>query len=118
MKERRRFIRFKIPLRIEFTIDVKMGFLYRGEMVDFSREGLRISVSSFTFHKKDSIKLKAYLPQRPTPIFFVSKIRWIKVNEERCEVGLSIEDISSVDKSEILAYAYKLWRENINGESK
>lgn len=113
MKERRRFKRFKVSLRVEFVLDADMEFPRRGETIDFSREGMRIFLPSTAFSKDERIPLKVYLPNRALPIFLEGRVKWIKAKEGMWEIGFKIEEIDPKDKSEILEYAYKLWRERI-----
>ncbi len=111
MQERRRFIRFKVPIRVEFSVKANLELSQEGKIVDFSREGAKIFLPPVSLSKEENIELKTYLPNRTTPISFQAQIRWIKIGEEKAELGLKIIHIDPQDKSEILDYAYKLWRE-------
>ena len=113
MKERRKFFRFKVPLRVEFLANVEMKLSSRGESLDFSREGLRITVpckEGNTLHG-DLIQLRIYLPQRTLPISFWGRVVWRKMREDSWEMGIKIEEMSLKEKSEILDYVYKIWKE-------
>jgi len=113
MQERRLFNRFKLPIRVEFSVKTTLELSREGKIIDFSREGTRIAIPSLSLSEGENIELKAYLPSRVSPIPFKAEIRWIKVDEEKVELGLKIIHIAPQDKSEILDYAYKLWRERI-----
>jgi len=113
VKEKRRYFRFQLPIKIEFDVKANLELPQEGRTIDFSREGIRILIPSLSLSKGENIELKAYLPHRASPVPFKAEIRWIKVDEEKAEVGLKITHIAPQDKSEILDYAYKLWRERI-----
>lgn len=113
MQERRRFNRFRLPIRVEFSVKTSLELSQQGKIIDFSREGTRILIPSVSLSKGENIELKAYLPYRTLPISFQAQIRWIKVDKEKAELGLKITHIDPQEKSEILEYAYKLWRERI-----
>lgn len=113
MRERRRFLRFKIPLKIEFSVDGFIEVTQKGETVDFSREGVRISFPSNLFSHKDTIEFKTYLPKRPVPVVFKGNMRWIRSRDNACEMGVKIEHMEPEDKGTLLDYAYKLWEKEV-----
>lgn len=113
MQERRKFNRFKLSVRAEFSVRTTLELSQEGKIIDFSREGTRILIPSISLSKGENIELKVYLPHRNSPIPFQAQVRWIKVDKEQAEVGLKITHIDPQEKNEILNYAYKLWREKI-----
>ena len=113
MKERRRFIRFKIPLKIELSLDGILEVAQEGETIDFSREGLRIFFPFTPLPKKNPIEFKIYLPKRPVPMVCKGDMRWILSKENKCEMGVKIEHMEPEDKNDILEYAYKRWEKEL-----
>jgi len=110
MSERRKFIRFKLLLKGEFQLEVKKG-TSSAKIIDFSREGLRLLITQVSFLSNTSVSLNVYLPDKHTPISIQGKIKWIRSVENYMEMGIKIENISPIGKSEILDHAYKRWRE-------
>lgn len=111
MVEKRKFIRFKLLLKGEFPLIVEGKFSPRLLLTDFSRGGLRILIPQTDFLKKDLVTLKIYLPNRTPPISIHGGIKWMGPKEDYWEVGININKMNPIDKSEILDYAYKIWRE-------
>ncbi len=113
MEERRKFLRFNVPLRVELSLEGTFTFFSRGEALDFSREGLKIVIPSAKILKDNPVELKVYLPNRPAPVSFKASVVWIKDKDDGSELGIKITDISSKEKSELLEYVYNVWKENM-----
>lgn len=111
MQDKRQFIRFKLLLKGEVEIEAGVSPSSKVHLVDFSRGGLKIFVPKGDFSRTNLLKLKIHLPDRPLPIFLQGIVRWIQSRDEGWEIGASISQIDSADKSEILDYAYKIWKE-------
>ncbi|RLJ02973.1 MAG: hypothetical protein DRP08_04080 [Candidatus Aenigmatarchaeota archaeon] len=115
MEERRRYIRFNVPLRAEIVLNADIECVARGEVVDFSRQGVRVKfyLPKGSLLREKILLLKIYLPNRSLPIEVEAETRWFHVSQESWELGLKIRKIDATDKAEILEYAYKLWRKEI-----
>ncbi len=114
MEERRRFIRFDVPLKTEVVIKAKIDSFQEGVTKDFSREGLRLILHNFALEKNADIKLRIYVPERKEPVEVKGQVVWSKANDANWEVGIKIKEIDKEAKSQILDYAYKIWRERLN----
>jgi len=119
MKKRRKFIRFDIPLRVELSAKGDMKLSSRGEALDFSREGLRITIPHSGASPNNTVELKVFLSNNRRPILVLGKIMWTKSGNDDVEMGLKIEKMDTRDKSYILDYIYKLWKDKIpDGKTK
>ena len=110
MKERRKYIRFEVPLKLEFIVSVPEKCVPKGIIKDFSREGAGLVLYDCNAEQGDDVQLKLYVPRRRNPVPVSGEIVWREYNGTVWEVGILIKDIDRVVKSEILDYAYKLWR--------
>jgi c-di-GMP-binding flagellar brake protein YcgR len=115
MKEKRQFVRFDVPLKVEFILNAKGKFLSDGEAIDFSREGLKITVPFFS-GTKEMICMKIYLSGNSVPVYLQGKVMWQQFDEKEWQMGVKIAEINPTDKSEILDYIYKIWRKKNNGK--
>ena len=114
MEERRRFKRFNISLKsvLTFSDDDSSGL--NAEVRDFSREGVRVQIpQSLTCDAETPVKIQAYLPGEHLPIIFGAKTKWIRCNNNVCEIGCHLEAITAQDRNQILDYAYNRWRETV-----
>ena len=117
MEERRKYIRFSVPLKAEVIVKATLDTIQPGTTKDFSREGLRLILHKFDLGEGSVVDLRIYLPSEKTPIPMKAKIIWAKPNETNWEVGLKIKEVDKEAKSKILDYAYNFWRKNLkNGK--
>lgn len=112
MNEKRKYVRFKVALTGKLIGEGGMQLSPQIQMVDFSREGLRITFSQTTLLKNNIAKLEFYLPDRISPILVEGKTKWQRPSGLNWNMGMSIERIDPVEKTEILDYAYRIWRED------
>lgn len=114
MEERRRFMRFEIPLGIKYRIPEKsIDALSQGK--DFSRNGIGLYLDKM-IPKGTTVELEINIPGEAAPIFVTGKVAWIKEAVQRGgEIGAGLEliNISSFDKSRILEYVYNQWYKTI-----
>lgn len=110
MAERRKFIRFKVLLKGEIEIKAKRGITLPVQVLDFSREGTKLLIPLTSLLGESLLALNIYLPNRQTPIFIQGRIKRIRPVEDYVEVGVKIDSLNPIDKSEILDFAYKKWK--------
>ncbi|MBP7215784.1 MAG: PilZ domain-containing protein [Candidatus Omnitrophica bacterium] len=111
INERRRFLRFSITLKAIIELEVNGESPSQARILEFSREGLRLFIPKVNLFDKQSLKLRIYMPGATLPVLLKGSVKWMKQKEEGWELGAKIEDVNSEAKSEILEYAYKLWKE-------
>jgi len=110
--DKRKYIRFEIPLRVEIAIPDKETASEKGRITDISRNGMRLEVEEDAFFQGQSIDLRISLPGQGPFIPAKGEIIWKKARSEGWEMGLKIISIDKTTKSDILEYAYRMWLEN------
>jgi hypothetical protein len=111
MSEKRKYMRFKLSLKGKLALEGGMQLSPQIQMVDFSRDGLRITFPQTSFLKSNMIKLEFYLPNRELPIVIEGKTRWMRSDGPNWDMGMRMEKIDAAEKNEILDYAYRVWKE-------
>lgn len=102
--ERRKFLRFAIPLRIEVE-----GEEIEGLTKDFSREGLKAVFDHFPLDVHSHIKFKLQRPNEEGYIWGEGEVIWKKSVGEKCEAGIRLKNFPPDLKTEILEQGYKNW---------
>lgn len=112
MVERRKFKRFFASLGAEVQAIGGGESSVSGEIVDFSRDGLRLALPSpIACEPGGVMQIKTYLPNQHLPIVFEGRARWAQEAGQMYEIGCRLETIAPSDKSDILQYAYSRWRQ-------
>ena len=109
-KDRRKFIRFDVPLKVEISIKADINYIKEATTKDFSREGVGLVLNDFDLEEGSKIKLKFFLPSLPEPIVSSASIKWAGKVKDKWQMGVKLDDIASADKSQILDYVYEKWR--------
>jgi c-di-GMP-binding flagellar brake protein YcgR len=111
--ERRKFIRFEIPLDVIFKPSDNSATYSSGITKNFSRSGCCIESGSTDLSLTDNMDLQV---KHPSKDFFVpasGTIVWKQqLGDDKWLLGLDILDIDKEAKSEILDFAYDIWLEN------
>ncbi|MDD5449496.1 MAG: PilZ domain-containing protein [Candidatus Omnitrophica bacterium] len=111
MNEKRKYMRFNFSLKGRLVCDDRGGLATEIELIDISREGLKIRLPQSAFLRTDTPKLELYLPNRELPIVMEGSTRWTRPKGSKCYIGMKIEKIDPAEKSELLEYAYGRWKE-------
>ncbi len=116
-ENRRKYIRFEIPLRVEVAVPENKGSISeKGLISDVSREGMRLIVDEDALNEGEDIDLRITLPGKGVAIPAKGKLIWKKAKGTQWEMGLKILSIDKTTKSDILEYAYKMWLEHAERE--
>jgi len=114
MQDKRKFIRLGVSLKGKLEIDEGWKKTDSAvQIVDCSREGIRIRVPQKVLLKASTFKLEFYLSAERQPIVVQGIVRWIKNVGQDYEIGMKFDKIAPEKKSELLEYAYQVWRKNI-----
>jgi c-di-GMP-binding flagellar brake protein YcgR len=113
VRERRKFIRFDIPLNVELMLLGDTSGYTMGVTRNFSREGLALVSQNFDLKPKETIHLRLNLPEKDTFVPVWGDIMWKKQLETKCWAGIKFREMDKETKSEILDYAYSLWVEKM-----
>ena len=109
-KDRRKFMRFDIPLDMEFKPSINTDTHSKGTTVNFSRSGLCFETKEDDFNLSDLMELKVNLPKTDDYISIVGDLAWkTKLDDSKCLVGIKFREIDSEAKNHILDHAYEAW---------
>jgi len=107
--DRRKFIRYDIPLDLEFkTFDNSSGYS-SGITTNFSRSGLCFISSDDTPKLREVIDLKLKLPMSDHYTSAVGDIVWKEALENKCLYGVKLMVMDAEAKGVILDTAYNRW---------
>jgi len=110
-KEKREFLRFKCLLPAEVVkIEGKANLVERVTAHDFSREGLKLTIS-FNLNPGSNMELKLFLPEKNISSKLSGEVTWSKGAQNKMEVGLKIKEMDKRLKSEILNWVFPKWLE-------
>ena len=117
--ERRKFLRFgcEIPSEV-IKKDGQHNFVESLKVLDFSREGLKLSVNFAAPDPGSDMQLKLYVPGKQYVASLIGEIIWRKYIDNRLEVGLKIEHMDNQARGEVLNWIFPQWadKENIKKE--
>ena len=109
-KDRRKFMRFDIPLAVEFKPSIESDFNSKGTTVNFSRSGLCFETNENGCDFSDLMELKVTLPKKDKYISVKGELAWkTKTDNSGCLVGIRFKQIDSEAKNDILDHAYDSW---------
>lgn len=109
-EEKRKFMRFDIPLDVIFKPSTDSDFHTKGTTVNFSRSGLCFQAEKLDFRPNDSIELKVRLPKKDDYISVTGSLAWKEqLDDSSCLAGIKFREIDNEAKSVILDYAYETW---------
>jgi len=109
--ERRRYIRFDIPLDITFK-PAKDEIPYSsGTVKNFSRDGCCIESGSLNMMSHENLELRVKHPKKDIFIAATGDIVWKQHVNGTWLAGIRILDMDKEAKSEIMDFAYDIWLE-------
>ncbi len=111
MQERRKFIRFSIPLAVDFKLFESTNEHSPGETINFSREGFCFATDT-PLLLNDVLELNIQHPYNESLIPVLGEIVWLEQNKNKHFAGVHLKQIDKISKSEILDRAYAIWLEN------
>jgi c-di-GMP-binding flagellar brake protein YcgR len=110
-EEQREFLRFECLLPAEVVkIEGKDNLIERVTAHDFSREGLKLTIS-FNLDPGAKMELKLFLPEKKITSKLSGVVTWSKGVQNKMEVGLKIKEMDKKLKSEILNWVFPKWLE-------
>ncbi len=114
-EERRQFLRFgcEIPSEVIKT-DGPYNFVESLKVLDFSRDGLKLSVNFATPDPGSDMKLKLLIPGKQYVADLIGEIIWRKYVDNRLEVGMKIEHMDNQARGEVLNWIFPRWADKEN----
>ncbi len=117
-KDRRKFIRFDVPFKVEIGIKADIDYIKEVTAKDFSREGVGLILRDFKFEEGTQIQLRFFLPPKPEPVSATARIKWVGKIKDDWQMGVKLDEIDDSDKSEILDFVYEKWRQKHKSSKK
>lgn len=113
-EDRRKFIRFDIPLDVEFKSSIGADSHSKGTTVNFSRSGLCFEAKELNYNLNDLMELKVKMPKKDDYISITGDLSWKEtLDDSRCLGGITFREIDGEAKGHILDYAYDAWLLNL-----
>lgn len=116
MSEKRKFIRFDIPLCVKFQPSTEATEFCFGVTRNFSRAGLNFESHYFEHEPGNTFELKVEIPQQNTFVSVMGDIVWKRRNEAKCITGIKIKAMDNEAKWDILDYGYIRWVDTIRSK--
>ncbi len=114
-KDRRKFIRYDIPLDVEFKLREDTSDYSSGVTTNFSRSGLCFE----TNHKTDELNkvydLKIRIPESDKFTSALGDLVWKQELEDTYLYGIKLMAMETDAKSIILENAYNIWLDKMRG---
>lgn len=108
-EDRRQYIRYDIPLDVEFkTFDNSFGYS-SGTTTNVSRSGLCFASQDISPKLKEVIDLRIKLPTSKQFTSAVGDIVWKEELEDKCLYGIKLMVMDAEAKNTILDTAYNRW---------
>jgi c-di-GMP-binding flagellar brake protein YcgR len=113
-QDRRKFIRFDIPLDVEFKPSIDTDSYSKGTTVNFSRSGLCFETKKLNYNLNDLMELKVKMPKNDDYISITGDLAWKqKIDDSKYMAGLIFREIDNEAKNHILDHAYDAWLLNL-----
>ena len=107
--ERRRFMRFSAPLKVQTRDSSNQSV--SGEIKDFSRDGLSAVFNNLELKPNSYVDLQIQNPGQDTYSNASAQVVWGRSSGSKCHIGLRFSEFSPRVKADILEYGYKKWVE-------
>jgi hypothetical protein len=111
--ERRKFIRFDIPLNVKFKQPESGPDYSSGTTINFSRHGFCFESEGPALQASSSVELRLQVPGREIFVPVTGYIVWTKNINNRFIAGVQIRDMNREAKSDILEYCYDTWLDTV-----
>ena len=118
LSEKRRFVRFEIPLTVMFRESGARGNYFQAVASNFSREGLCLIASEFPFETSSMVDVKMDVPERETSLNISGEVMWRCSADDRWQAGLRFREVDRAGKMDVLEYAYNTWLMKMRSRSK
>jgi len=112
-KDRRRYIRYDIPLDVELKSHDDTSEYFKGITTNFSRSGLCIESSHKTTLLNEPFDLKIRVPDSYRFTSAVGDLVWKEELEDKYLYGIKLMSMETDAKSKILESAYNIWLDSM-----
>ncbi len=109
MTEKRKFMRFRTPVEVEYRTLTLNPIFGKALAKDLSREGVRIDAKNKML-VGTPIEICLKVPGDNLPVFATGKVAWA----DGLDAGVKLTKISQCDRTRVLEYVYREWLKNTN----
>lgn len=111
-EERRKCLRFgcSIPTEV-IEVEGEHKLVQGAEVLDFSRDGLKLIVNFIAPEPGSNMALKLFLPEKQYVASVIGEIIWRKYVDNKLEVGIRIKQMENQAKGEVLSWVFPRWVE-------
>jgi len=111
--EKRKFRRFECLLPADVTkVEHLAGLSEKGQIEDFSREGLKLVLSlDFDFVPGSMIEMNFSSPGKETAESVSGEVVWSRNDGNKWQLGLKIREMTAETRSQILDTCYSGWQD-------
>jgi c-di-GMP-binding flagellar brake protein YcgR len=104
MKERRKYLRFAMPLDVEYRTLTLNPIFGKTLAKDLSREGVRVGLKE-QVSAGTPLEVCLNVPGDNLPVFAIGKVAWA----DGLEAGVKLTRINENDRDRVLEYVYQQW---------
>ena len=102
LEDKRKFMRFSVPLVLEFKPTQGSSEYSWGLTRNFSYEGFCFESQSMDFELRKDLEFKLNIPRSYTPVSVIGNVVWIKQHEDNCLAGVKFKETDKKVKSNLL----------------
>lgn len=121
--ERRRYVRLKTPIDIQYTVP-DTGSVLKTASKNISADGIRFETMNKSIRESDILELKMVIADAPNPVHAKAKVIWKKkISLEDAapyDCGLEFTEIEEDNKNTFLKFLcdliYSITKESINAK--
>ncbi len=107
--DRRKYIRYDIPLEVEFKPLENASEFLSGLTLNFSRSGICFSSSFKAPRLNEVLDLRVKRPDEDTFVSAIGDLVWKEESSKECFYGVNLMSMEAEAKSIILETAYNRW---------
>ena len=111
--ERRKFMRFDVPLGIRFKPTEDVPEYSSGTTINFSRHGFCFESDGTALPSSSNIEFNVQVPGKELFVPISGYVVWSQKVKNRFFAGIQIREMSREAKSDILEYCYDTWLETV-----
>ena len=104
LAERRRFMRFDLPLDLEYRTLTLNPIFGKSLAKDLSKEGIRLNLKQ-KVTTGTPVEICLNVPGDNLPVFATGKVAWA----DGLEAGIRFTKIDQQDRARVLEYVYREW---------
>jgi len=111
-EEKRKFLRFYCSIPSEVVeLEGRNNFVEGATVVDFSNEGLKLSINFVEPHPGSKTEVVLYVPHKQLITSLTGEVVWSKYIRNKLEVGLKIRDMQNQGRKDIFDWVFPRWLE-------